>query len=172
VNVSNHQSSLDMIVGAALSPDGIVVVAKKEIMYIPFINMGWWAHDFLRIDRGNAKKAIESLAGVARKIVQENRTFWILPEGTRSPPGEVRKFKKGAFHIAIEGKIPVYPVVLQGTGELLSKKDYFPKPGVVRVQFLPPVKTEGMTVNDVDALTAHVQSQMAEAYKCMQEKFS
>jgi 1-acyl-sn-glycerol-3-phosphate acyltransferase len=170
VNVSNHQSGLDLIVGAALSPEGIVVVAKKEIAYVPFINLGWWAFDFLRIDRSNAKKAIQSLSGLAQKIVNDKRTFWILPEGTRSPPGEVRQFKKGAFHIAIEAQVPVYAVVFYGAGELMSKKDIFPKSGVIQVKFLPPVETLGMTVKDVDALVDKVQRQVAEAYKEMRDK--
>lgn len=170
VNISNHQSGLDMIVGAALSPEGIVVVAKKEIIYVPFINLGWWALDMLRIDRSNAKKAIESLSGVARKIARDKRTFWILPEGTRSPPGEVRQFKKGAFHIAIEAQAPIYPVVLSGSGELMSKKDFFVKPGVIRVRFLPPVETVGLTVKDVDSLVELVQGQVALAYRELRAK--
>ncbi|MEO5971563.1 MAG: lysophospholipid acyltransferase family protein [Bdellovibrionia bacterium] len=170
VNVSNHQSGLDMVVGAALSPDGIVVVAKKEIAYIPFINLGWWALDFIKIDRSNTQKAIQSLSGVAQRIVNEKRTVWILPEGTRSPPGEIRQFKKGAFHIAIEAQAPVYPVVICGAGELMSKKDYLPKPGVIQIKFLPPVETRGMTAKDVDTLISQVQGQITVAYNEMQQK--
>ena len=169
VNVSNHQSALDTIIGAALSPDGIVVVAKKEIIYIPFINLGWWALSFIRIDRSNTKKAIQSLSGVAQKISDDKRTVWILPEGTRSPPGEIRQFKKDAFHLAIEAQAPVYPVVICGAGELMSKKDYFPKPGVVQIKFLHPVETCGMTAKDVDALVAEVQRQVTESYREMQQ---
>jgi 1-acyl-sn-glycerol-3-phosphate acyltransferase len=170
VNVSNHQSALDMILGAALSPEGITVVAKKEIIYVPFFNVGWWAMDFIRIDRGNSKKAIESLFQVARKITSEKRTVWILPEGTRSPPGEVRAFKKGAFHLAIQAQVPIYPSVFYGTGELLSKSDLIPKRGVIRVRYLPPVETKGMTAKDVDTLVANVQKQVAEAYEAMKSE--
>lgn len=170
VVVSNHQSALDMVVGAALAPEGVVVVAKKEIAYIPFINLGWWALDFIRIDRGNPKKAIQSLSGVAQKISSNRRSLWILSEGTRSPPGEVRAFKKGAFHIAIEAQVPVYPVAIYGTGELLSKKGYLPQPGLIQIQFLPPVETRGMTAQDVDALAGQVQRQVAEAYEALKQK--
>jgi lysophosphatidate acyltransferase len=170
VIVSNHQSALDALVGAALCPPGVRVVAKKEIIWIPFVNIAWWALDFIRIDRGQSAKAIESLKRAATRLKKNQQTLWVLPEGTRSPAGQVGPFKKGAFHIAIEAQVPVLPLVIVGAGELLSKKGFLPRPGAIQVLYLPEHSTLGLTSSDVSGLTESVRTAILQAYQTVRAR--
>ncbi|MFZ9595757.1 MAG: lysophospholipid acyltransferase family protein [Bdellovibrionia bacterium] len=170
VMIANHQSALDLMVGAALSSEGCLVVAKKEIIWIPFINLSWWALGFTRLDRSNPTRAINSLLELSRFIVQDQRSIWIMPEGTRYPAGEIGPFKKGAFHLAIQAQVPIYPVVLSGSGELLGKAGFFPKPGKIWIRFLPPVPTVGLSSHDVETLMNQVRTQMQQEYQTLQSQ--
>ena len=125
VVVMNHQSTLDMAWMSAIIPPAPLVIGKKELIYIPMINLAWWAVRFIRIDRGNHAKAIAALAGVGEMIVRERRSLVIAPEGTRSRSGEIQHFKKGAFHMARQAGVPRLPGCRQWRASTLPKGAYF-----------------------------------------------
>ncbi len=163
VIIVNHQSALDLLWTAAIVPPSVSAIGKKEIIFVPIINVVWWAFDFIRIDRSNTRKAIQSLQGVAENLSTRKKSLLVAPEGTRTYTGEILPFKKGAFHIAFTGNIPIYPVVVSGAFELLPRTRFLPKPGVIRVQFLAPVETKGLKIDDMPPLIDKVRNQMIAA---------
>lgn len=168
VIVCNHQSALDLIWGAFICPPAPLAIGKKEIIYVPFVNLAWWAFNFIRIDRKNLKNALHSLAGVSQEIVKNQRSLFIAPEGTRTHDGSILPFKKGAFHIAISCQAPIYPVVISGAFELMPKGSFFAKQGTIRISFLPPISTLGKTSKDIDFLIEKVRTQMIEKFNFQQ----
>lgn len=164
VVICNHQSALDLVWGAAICPEGTLVIGKKEIAYVPVVNLIWWALDFIRIDRNDPARSTASLEGVVEKIVKHSRTLFLSPEGTRTPDGSLLPFKKGAFHIAIRSGAPIYPVVVTGAYECLPKKAYLPRRGVIRVRFLPIIETKGFDRKNADDLCARTREAIATAY--------
>lgn len=165
VIVCNHQSALDLAWGAAICPIRALVIGKKEVIFIPFINLAWWAFRFIRVDRKDSKKAIASVKGVAEELRTKRRSLLIAPEGTRSPDGNILPFKKGAFHIAIESKASVYPIVVRGAFDLLPKTSLLPKPGKIYLEFLEPIETEDLESKDVDFLIHRVRNKMIKAFE-------
>jgi 1-acyl-sn-glycerol-3-phosphate acyltransferase len=165
VIICNHQSALDVVWGAVICPPGALAIGKKEVIYIPFINAVWWALKFIRVDRKNTVNAIASLKGVVEEITRNSRSLIIAPEGTRTSDGSILEFKKGAFHIALEGGIPIYPVIVTGAFELLPRTSIFPKPGKIRLHFLPKVDTASLNLSQLDSLKSQVRNQMIQAYK-------
>ena len=160
VMICNHQSAFDLLWAARICPSGFFAIGKKEIIFVPVINLVWWAFNLVRVDRGNTRKAIESLRGVADEVVKNSRTLFVSPEGTRSYDGPILPFKKGPFHIAFERNIPIYPVVIFGVSRLLPRDGFLPKPGKMRMYFLPPVETQGKSLLEMDAFIAEVRQQM------------
>ncbi len=142
VVIINHQSALDILWTAAIAPPASMAIGKKEVIFIPIINLAWWAFGFVRVDRKNHSKALQALAGVGEKIRREQRSLFIAVEGTRTFKGDILRFKKGAFHIAKEAGAPIYPIVVDGAFQLLPRNRFLPKPGVIRLLFLPPVGAE------------------------------
>lgn len=165
VVIMNHQSVLDLVAGACICPPSPLAIGKKEVVYIPIINLIWWGLRFIRIDRKHKEKAIASLEKVNDVLVQQSRSLMLAPEGTRTLDGSILPFKKGAFHIAIKNQVPIYPIVCVGAYELMPKSSFFPKPGKIRFYFLPPVSTAGLTTDQIDSLIDRVRSEMVSIYE-------
>lgn len=87
------------------------VVAKRELFYAWPFGLAAWLCGLIFIDRMQSDKARNSLCDATDLIKQKKIKLWIFPEGTRRNTGEIHSFKKGAFHMAIAGQIPILPVV-------------------------------------------------------------
>lgn len=170
VVVANHQSGLELATGAAIYAPGTLAIGKREILYVPLINLIWWGLDFIRIDRSNHTTAVAALEGVAREVVRHRRTLILAPEGTRSVDGNILPFKKGAFHIAIEAQVPIHPIVIAGARECLPRHGLVIRPGEVRIRFLPPVETKGKTRADLDALRDAIRETMIREYEALRAR--
>ena len=107
IYVSNHTSTVDIFLGIWIAPVGTVGVAKKEIVYVPFFGQLYWLSGHLRLDRSNRERAIESMRALAETVANNRLSIYIWPEGTRSRDGRLMKFKKGAFHLALQTKLPI-----------------------------------------------------------------
>lgn len=166
VIVTNHQSALDLLWGAAICPPAPLAIGKREVIYVPVLNLIWWVLDFVRIDRTNRNTSIEALNRAGCKIVEGRRSLLIAPEGTRTPDGAILPFKKGAFHIARRAGVPIHPVVVSGAFELMSKKSLIPRPGVIRLRFLPPVSAQEVhAAASENELIEQIRDEMIRVYE-------
>lgn len=156
-----HSSLLDAMIVTAVKPVGGVSVIKREALYIPFVGVALWALGFLLIDRGQTAKAKGVLARAAARMARERLTVFISPEGTRSRDGSLQPFKKGAFHLARVSGAPVVPMLIDGAAALHPKGAWFTRPGRVRVRFLPPIATAGLSVEGLGAFTESVHGTVA-----------
>jgi putative phosphoserine phosphatase/1-acylglycerol-3-phosphate O-acyltransferase len=149
VFIFNHQSSLDaLIVGSVVRRD-ITAVAKKEAARDPrFAPIGLLT-DVAYIDRSNSTKARSALAPVVEKI-RSGVSLAIAPEGTRTPTPRLARFKKGAFHIAMQAGAPIVPIVIRNAGELMWRGSSVVRAGTVDVVVLPPVATDDWQADDLD----------------------
>ena len=84
----------------------------------------------------------------------------IYPEGTRSRDGAVQPFKKGGFWMAVQSGLPIVPVRVSGTREIVAADTLVVNPGTVRVEIFPPVATRGKTPADIPGLMARVREAM------------
>jgi 1-acyl-sn-glycerol-3-phosphate acyltransferase len=153
VVVGNHQSNLDIATWGTFFPYRSVAVGKKEILRIPVFGMLWKVSKHILIDRSNAIRARESLAAAAERIRTEKLSVWVLPEGHRNTKPEMLPFKKGAFHLAIAAQVPVIPFATSPMWTVLDAHRWMVRPGTVRVRFMDPIPTAGMTDADVDRLS-------------------
>ncbi len=152
----NHVSTLDAMIIPVLTPPGGVSAVKRELLYIPFVNMAVYLMGFLFIDRAHSAKGRETLQRAAARVEKERLTVFIAPEGTRSKTGALQGFKSGAFRLAIGSGAPVVPVVIDGAFEVHPPHHWACRPGPVRVRILPPVPTKGLTLDALPALSEQV----------------
>jgi putative phosphoserine phosphatase/1-acylglycerol-3-phosphate O-acyltransferase len=113
------------------------------------------------VDRGDRTQSQAALAPVIDKI-RSGISLAIAPEGTRSATPTLGRFKKGAFHIAVEAGVPVVPVVIRNAGEIMWRASLVARSGTVDVAVLPPVPTDGLGPDDVDGLCDRVRRQFAD----------
>ena len=119
--VSNHQSWFDVFALAAHLPVRYRFVAKKELGSIPIFGRAWKSCGHVSVDRGNREAAIEALDQAWREVHQDKLTMVLFPEGTRSPDGRMQPFKKGAFVLAVQGQVPLVPVAVVGSRDIMPK---------------------------------------------------
>jgi 1-acyl-sn-glycerol-3-phosphate acyltransferase len=117
--MSNHQSLYDIPVLFHVIGPNVRMITKKELFAIPIFGGALAAAGFVSIDRSDRAHAIQSLQR-ARELLASGTHVWISPEGTRSQDGKLLPFKKGAFYLAFEALLPILPVTLRGTRDVLA----------------------------------------------------
>lgn len=120
VFVSNHQSMFDVWLVYGWLPVIFKWLMKAELRHVPLVGIACKAAGHIFVDRKNAKASLESLQQVKNQLKDGVCTV-IFPEGTRTKDGQVGRFKRGAFQIALDLNLPIIPISLSGCFELLPK---------------------------------------------------
>ncbi len=136
--VSNHQSHFDVLSAFSILPMTVRYIAKKELFIIPIFGWAMTAAGIIKVDRSNREKAIKSIEK-AIDTIKKGVSIILFPEGTRSPDGEIHKFKKGAFVMAVKGQISVIPLSISGARYILKKHSLKLKPGKVKIVISDPI---------------------------------
>ena len=160
VFAANHQSIYDIPIIFAALPFQLRIVAKESLGRIPF--MGWHLHraGHLLVDRRNpGADIVQKMA----RLVREGSSLIVFPEGTRSVSGELGRFKKGSFLVAMGSQLPIVPVTITGSRHVMSKGRLMVCPGEVQVTVHEPVPTDGLRRGDVHGLSDRVRSRVASA---------
>jgi 1-acyl-sn-glycerol-3-phosphate acyltransferase len=137
--MSNHVSNLDPPITIPLIPRRTSVMVKKELFSYPILGRTMRMGSLVPVDRGNRDAGIESVR-FAKQVVGEGLNMLIYVEGKRSFDGKLLPFKKGPFYLAIACGVPVVPVTIVGTHTLMPKGRFAISPGVVTVNFHPPIE--------------------------------
>lgn len=166
VFIGNHVSWFDIPAMLDVLPH-YGFVAKRELERIPLFGAACRAAGVIFIDRENRKAAFGAYDDAAKKI-REGQSVLVYPEGTRGGSYALRPFKKGPFVLAIGSGAPIVPVVVHGTIAVNPRGEFRASPGVVHVQMLEPIPTEGLTYDDRDALAERVRQRMAE---CLRDEY-
>ncbi len=150
VFIFNHQSSIDPLILARLIRRDFTGIGKKEILNFPIIGPAMQYADVVFIDRGSTEKAIRAIKPVISAINDEKLSVCLAPEGTRSAGAKLGRFKKGAFHIAMQAGVPIVPIVIHNARDSLPKGRHIARPATIKVTVLPPVKTSKWTAKKLD----------------------
>lgn len=159
--VGNHTSSLDPIVLGSLLRRDITAVSKAEARYDPRTVLGGLLLDPAFINRSDSEQAKAELAKLVERI-RAGTSVVIFPEGTRMATPELGRFKKGAFHLAMQAGVPMVPVVIRNAGELMWRRSMIINPGVLDVCVLDPIPTDDWAPEDLDRITADVRQRFAD----------
>ncbi|MDP3910355.1 MAG: lysophospholipid acyltransferase family protein [Gemmatimonadales bacterium] len=159
VYASNHSSMFDIWALFATLPGSVRFVAKQELFRIPLLGGAMRAAGHIAIDRTVRKKAFEAYDAAARTI-QRGFSAVVFPEGTRSRTGELLPFKNAPFALAIAAQVPIVPVYVHHTFEILPKGALRLHPRPIRLLVGPPVPTAGLTADDRERLRDAVRAAM------------
>ena len=162
VVVANHQSQFDIPLIYGYSGLDLRWVMKSQLKYIPFVAAGCRAIGHIFIDRSSPEKARDAINQAVGRL-EPGTGILFFAEGTRSRNGSLLPFKKGAFRVAVDRQMPVLPMTVTGTRDVLPAGTFKLRPGTVRLQIHPPISADGGLTNSVEGLQASVRQQIASA---------
>lgn len=163
VYAANHLSYMDTPVLFATLPFQFRILAKRGLWRVPFI--GWHLHRSgqVPVDQTSARSAIVSLNGGVAAL-RAGLPLLIFPEGGRSATGDTQFFLSGAAFMAIKAQVPLVPVTVVGTYELLPIHTYHLRPRPLLVVLGEPIATTGLTTREADALTRQAYEVITRTY--------
>jgi len=156
VFMSNHVSHIDSLALAVSIPHPLHWVFKKELSKIPVFGWVLLSLGQIMVDRRNAMQSKTALANAAAALAGNNSVL-IYAEGTRSKDGKLQPLKKGGFYIALQSGLPIVPVRVSGSHEIVPSGSLRVRPGHVVVELFDPIPTAGTTEDDIPELMARVR---------------
>ena len=157
VFMANHLSFLDGPLLFMLIPQPVRVILKKEAFRLPVIGQGMRQLKFIPVDRKKLRGGRRSIDRAARLIKEKGFSFLIFPEGTRSRDGKIQTFKRGGFFLAVNSQVPIVPISIKGTYELMPRGSFFVKKGKIKVVFHPPFVVTGYNKNNFKTLMEKIK---------------
>lgn len=161
VLASNHASYMDTPVIMGNVPLQFRFLAKRGLFDIPFIGTHLKQAGHIPVPREDPRASVKTMQLAAETIQQRKISMLVFPEGGRSEDGILRAFKEGGAYIAIRAGVPLVPIVLIGTHDVLPMHSGVVRAGRVTVRVLPPIPTDGLTLKDRGKLTDQVHSLIA-----------
>ncbi|NQV38842.1 MAG: 1-acyl-sn-glycerol-3-phosphate acyltransferase [Candidatus Marinimicrobia bacterium] len=167
----NHESAFDIPLSFAGLPYQMVSIAKVELRKIPFFGWAMRAGKHIFVNRKDHEKARASLKEAKLSLKNNPRSILLFPEGTRSLDGKIHTFKKGGLALAIETGIPVVPIAMCGTSEVVTKGTWNINPRPIELRVGKPIQTESLEIKDRKLFTEQVRQSvidLKEVWKSIQ----
>jgi 1-acyl-sn-glycerol-3-phosphate acyltransferase len=145
--MSNHVSNVDPPILMPLIPRRMSVMVKKELFRVPVLARLMRFGSLVPVDRGNRESGIAAVRAAA-DVIRQGVNMTIYVEGHRSFDGKLLPFKKGPFYLAQECGVPVVPVTIVGSHEVMPKRRFSIKPATVTVIFHAPIEPKDFGSRD------------------------
>jgi 1-acyl-sn-glycerol-3-phosphate acyltransferase len=171
VYVSNHNSYLDSPAFVLAIPGQFRPLGKVEMKKIPIF--GWvYPYVVIMVDRSSLESKRTSMLTLMQKL-KEGISIFIFPEGKMNQSSEtLLPFHDGAFRIAVETQMPIMPMVILNSRNIMPRHEFQPRPGTITTKFLSPVSTQGLTLRDIPRLKAQVYGMMKQAVEQNEKEIS
>lgn len=161
VILTKHQSAWETVVLQEVFPLALFVWKKELRWQLPFFGWALAVIPMISIDRAAGKNALKQLVAQGRLRLSQGYPVVIFPEGTRTEPGKMRRYKIGGAHLGVESGAPVLPVALN-SGEFWGRNAFFKQPGTITVSIGPAIEPQGLTADEVNTRAeAWIEAEMA-----------
>jgi 1-acyl-sn-glycerol-3-phosphate acyltransferase len=144
-----HSSSWETVAQAVLLPPHVWVL-KRELTWIPFVGWGIRLLRAIAVNRGAAHRAVRDVLTQGKRRLAEGLWIVIFPEGTRTAPGQTRRYGISGALLAVETGRLIVPIA-HDAGHYWPRRGWLKKPGVIRVAIGPPIATAGRDPREVNA---------------------
>ncbi|MCU1283939.1 MAG: 1-acyl-sn-glycerol-3-phosphate acyltransferase [Acidobacteriales bacterium] len=163
VYAANHISAMDIPVLYDNLPIQFRIVANKYLFRYPFLGWHLKRSGQIPIDRSSPRATFKSLNSAVHDL-RDGLSVMIFPEGGRSHDGHIMPFMNGAFYLAIKAQVPIVPLAIIGTFEMLPMNTFHIMPHNLRLIIGDPIPTTGLTTHDLESVAAQTQKSIEDMY--------
>ncbi|MBA2117583.1 lysophospholipid acyltransferase family protein [Bremerella alba] len=153
---SNHQGFLDPALVGLCCDRQLNFLAKKSLFRFP-LKTFMTTLNAIPVNREGT--GLDGLKETLKRLRSEELVL-IFPEGTRSETGEIGQLKPGFIAVARKGKVPIVPVVFDGSFQAWPKWQLLPTIGVVHVKISNPISASEISQMSDDELLSSLQERM------------
>jgi len=150
----------------------MTVIARMILLFCGPFGTGSWLCGLVFINKDSRDRGKQTMHNAMEKLKKDKTKLMVFPEGYRNNAGNIDEFKKGAFHMAIQGQVPILPLVFSSYNSFLNEKERTFGCGRVIVQALPEIPTVGLTSKDVDRLMEQTRNIMINKFNELNQEIS
>ncbi len=145
---ANHSGTYDIPVVQAMLPVQFRWIAKRSLFSIPIIGWTMTMAGYIPMDMGRASLVMKSLKRAVEKI-KAGTSVIIFPEGTRNTSDTLLPFQRGSFYLAVKSEVPIIPVAIRGTRDIMKIGRYSVSPSHTYVTLGKPITTAGVKEKEI-----------------------
>lgn len=160
VFASNHESAFDILLVLASLPYQLVFISKIELRKIPFLGWAMVLGKHIFVKRKSHKAALASLETARKSLKKYPRSIVIFPEGTRSLDGHMKPFKKGGIVLSIQTNLPLVPMGICGTFDVVKKGTFSIQPKPIHLIVGQPIDTSKYDYDDRNQVTEILRNEI------------
>ncbi|MDR0732596.1 MAG: 1-acyl-sn-glycerol-3-phosphate acyltransferase [Dysgonamonadaceae bacterium] len=160
--VSNHQGSYDIFLIFGYIGQSIKWVMKQSLRKIPLVGYACERAGFIFVDNSSPKAAAKTVQ-IAEAKLQNGASVVIFPEGSRTSTGKMSRFKKGAYQMALDLKLPIVPITINGSFRVLPIHTYFPHPHTMELIIHDPIETASIQAENIREITVKIKDLIDES---------
>ena len=158
--LGKHQSAWETIAYPAILPNELCFVFKRELLLLPFFGWALGSLGMIHINRGDREKARAAVAVLGKQYLDEGKWITMFPEGTRTPRGSLKPYRRGGVRLAMSTETNILPIA-QNSGLLWPRNTFIKKPGLITVSIGPVITVAGKTEDQIQAeVEAWIEGEM------------
>ena len=162
--IANHQGYYDIFALAGYLAVQLRWVSKAVLFRVPFMGWAMRAASYIPVERNNRKQSYQAFLNTLEAI-NAGSSIVVFPEGTRSEDGNIGVFKKGSQLLAQRAKVPMVPVTIVGTRDIIRKGSMLFHPGTVRIIISPCIALEEKDAKKGDEILQEIRNIICENFK-------
>lgn len=162
--VANHQGAYDIFLIYGFLHIPIKWVMKQSLRKIPFVGKACEMAGFIFVDSSSPKAAANTIHKAEEKL-KNGASIAIFPEGSRSWTGKLDKFKKGAYQMAIDLELPIVPVTINGSYDVMPRGKLLINPHEMELIIHKPIETKNLKTENLREVTLNIRK-LVEESKC------
>ena len=140
--LGKHQSAWETFIYPAFFPRQLCFVFKRELLFVPFFGWALASLKMIHINRGDRERARAAVNEQGKVVLSEGKWIAIYPEGTRTPRGSFKPYRKGGVRLAIGTQTDILPVA-QNSGAIWPRNTFLKRPGVITLSIGPVISVAG-----------------------------
>jgi len=155
--VANHQGAYDIFLLYGYLNVPIKWIMKQSLRKIPLVGKACEMAGFIFVDSSSPVAAAKTIRE-AEQGLKKGASIVVFPEGARTRTGELGKFKKGAFQMAMDMKLPIVPVTINGSYKVLSRHTFLLSPHRMELIIHDPVFTDHLITGSLRDAATHIRT--------------